>query len=95
MTARQFGEKLRQTRVARNVSQSYVATLAKVSVPTYRKLESGESTVEWGLVIRVLQILDLDITKLLSAFPSEEPTLRLKDLLAPTRKNSYRRKFHG
>lgn len=72
-----------------------MAQILGVSTPTYRKVEAGISTVEWGVILRALQFLELDTDKLLSVFPTQEPPMKLKDLLAPTRKNAYRRKFHG
>ncbi|MEX2045113.1 MAG: helix-turn-helix domain-containing protein [Opitutus sp.] len=52
-----MGESIRDDRLARNFTQQHVASLAGISLPTYRKLERGNGTVEIRHVARVLAIL--------------------------------------
>jgi transcriptional regulator with XRE-family HTH domain len=73
-----FGIRLKALRLRRNLSQEYVAGVVGVSVPTYRKIEQGDGTVEFRHVARALG----------DVIPATEPELRLKDLLRPERKNA-------
>ena len=54
---RALGEGIRNDRLSRNYTQYHVATLAGISLPTYRKIEQGNGTVEIGHFARVLAIL--------------------------------------
>ena len=47
-----FGVRLRAVRLLRNLSQEYVAGVIGISVPTYRKIEQGDGTVEFRHVAR-------------------------------------------
>ena len=47
-----FGIRLKALRLRRNLSQEYVAGGVGVSVPTYRKIEQGDGTVEFRHVAR-------------------------------------------
>ena len=47
-----FGIRLKALRLRRNLSQEYVAGVVGVSVPTYRKIEQGDGTVEFRHVAR-------------------------------------------
>ena len=71
----------------RNSLQEYVAGVVGVSVPTYRKIEQGDGTVEFRHVARALGALGLT-QALGDVIPATEPELRLKDLLRPERKNA-------
>ena len=71
----------------RNSLQEYVAGVVGVSVPTYRKIEQGDGTVEFRHVARALGALGL-AEALGDVIPATEPELRLKDLLRPERKNA-------
>jgi transcriptional regulator with XRE-family HTH domain len=73
-----FGIRLKALRLRRNLSQDYVAGVVGVSVPTYRKIEQGDGTVEFRHVARALG----------DVIPATEPELRLKDQLRPERKNA-------
>jgi len=52
-----LGEAIRDDRLSRNFTQRHLADLAGISLPTYRKLERGEGTVEVRHFARVLAIL--------------------------------------
>jgi transcriptional regulator with XRE-family HTH domain len=54
---RSVGESLRSDRLSHNFTQQHVANLAGISLPTYRKLEQGEGTVELRHFARVLGVL--------------------------------------
>jgi DNA-binding XRE family transcriptional regulator len=82
-----FGIRLKALRLRRNVSQEYVAGVVGVSVPTYRKIEQGDGTVEFRHVARALGVFGL-AEALGDVIPATEPELRLKDLLRPERKNA-------
>ena len=61
-----LGERLRAARLRRKLTQAMVAERVGVTLPTIRKLESGDPTSSLATVIRVLQVLGLaqDIDKL-------------------------------
>ena len=63
-----LGERLRAARLRRKLTQAMVAERVGVTLPTIRKLESGNPTSSLATVIRVLQVLGLaqDIDKLAS-----------------------------
>lgn len=54
-----FGIRLKALRLRRNLSQEYVAGVVEVSVPTYRKIEQGDGTVEFRHVARALGVFAL------------------------------------
>ena len=78
----------------RNSLQEYVAGVVGVSVPTYRKIEQGDGTVEFRHVARALGALGL-AEALGDVIPATEPELRLKDLLRPERKNASKPRRKG
>lgn len=59
-----LGERLRGLRLKRDETQKAIAARLGVSVPTYQKLEAGNPTVNIGLWVSVLDLLqrcpDLD-----------------------------------
>ena len=61
-----LGERLRAARLRRKLTQAMVAERVGDTLPTIRKLESGDPTSSLATVIRVLQVLGLaqDIDKL-------------------------------
>ena len=89
---KQLGERLRMERLRRNLSQEYVAKIVGITIPTYRKIESGNGKVEFRHVARALGVFGF--SEALGALIPEVPVeLTLKDLLAPERKHaSHRRK---
>lgn len=70
-TVRELGASIRSNRSARHLSQTDLAKRAGVSRKWVSELESGKSTVEVGLVLQVLDALDLDIR--LVPRPESEP----------------------
>jgi transcriptional regulator with XRE-family HTH domain len=54
---RALGDSIRSDRLSRNYPQKHLASLAGISLPTYRKIEQGEGTVEMRHLARVLAIL--------------------------------------
>ncbi len=82
-----FGVRLKALRLRRNLSQGYLAGVVGVSLPTYRKIEQGDGTVEFRHVARALGALGL-AEALGEVIPDAEPELRLDDLLRPERKHA-------
>jgi transcriptional regulator with XRE-family HTH domain len=89
-----FGIRLKALRLRRNLSQDYVAGIVGVSLPTYRKIEQGDGTVEFRHVVRALGVLGL-ADALGELIPEAEPELRLKDLLRPERKHASKPRRKG
>jgi transcriptional regulator with XRE-family HTH domain len=89
-----FGVRLRAVRLLQNLSQEYVAGVVGISVPTYRKIEQGDGTVEFRHVARALGALGLP-EALGDVIPAAEPELRLKDLLRPERKHASKPRRKG
>ncbi|MBW2369371.1 MAG: helix-turn-helix transcriptional regulator [Deltaproteobacteria bacterium] len=54
----QLGERLRSFRLERDETQKRFAARLRVSVPTYQKLETGDPTVNVGLWIEAIKLLD-------------------------------------
>ncbi len=73
-----MGERLRAARLRRKLTQAVLAERVGVTLPTLRKLESGDPSASLATVIRVLQALGLaqDIDKL-AAY--DEPGRELQD----------------
>jgi transcriptional regulator with XRE-family HTH domain len=89
-----FGIRLKALRLRRNLSQEYVADVVGISVPTYRKIEQGDGTVEFRHVVRALGALGL-AEALGDVIPATEPELRLQDLLRPERKHASKPRRKG
>ena len=53
-----LGQRLRQERLKRNESQATFAARMGVSIPTLRKMEAGDSTVQIGHWAAALDILN-------------------------------------
>src|ERR1035437_9939374 len=51
------GENLRSDRLGHNLTQRHVAKLVGISLPTYRKIERGEGSVEIRHYARLLGVL--------------------------------------
>jgi transcriptional regulator with XRE-family HTH domain len=73
-----LGERLAVARKRRRLTQRTVAIRAGISIPTLRKLESGDAAVSLASLLRVLQVLGLsrDIDQLAS---DDELGRRLQD----------------
>jgi transcriptional regulator with XRE-family HTH domain len=84
-----LGTRLRAERLRRNLSQDHMSRIIGITIPTYRKIESGDGTVEFRHVARALGILGF--TDALGELIPEAPIeMRLEDLLAPVRKHASR-----
>lgn len=54
-----LGQRLREARLRRKLTQAILAERVGVTLPTLRKLEAGDPSVSLATVIRVLQALGL------------------------------------
>lgn len=88
---RALGESIRNDRLGRNFTQQRIATLAGISLPTYRKLESGDGTVELRHVARVLAILG-HVDRLRDLVPPTPIPPDRKALAAPQRQRARQRR---
>ncbi len=83
-----LGSRVRDARLAHNLSQSYVASIVGVSLPTYRKIESGDGTVEFRHVVGALAVLGY-AEALAALIPAVDPAMTMKELLSlPERKRA-------
>ncbi|EIP99306.1 Helix-turn-helix protein [Opitutaceae bacterium TAV1] len=82
-----LGARLRAERLRRNLSQEHVASIVGVTLPTYRKIEAGNGTIEFRHVARALGVLGY-ADALGELIPEAQPEMRLEDLLAPQRKHA-------
>ena len=85
-----LGERIRAERLRRNLTQDHLAQLVGIAVPTYRKIEAGDGTIEFRHVAKTLGVLGF-VDALANLVPMNEPEMRLADLLAPERKRASRR----
>jgi transcriptional regulator with XRE-family HTH domain len=88
-TIAKFGGRLRAERLRRNLPQSHMCQVIGITLPTYRKIESGDGTVEFRHVARALGVLGFT-DALGELVPEAQPEMRLEDLLAPQRKHASR-----
>lgn len=86
-----LGSRLRHERLRRNEPQALFAARIGVSVPTLRKMESGDATVLIGHWATALELLDRagDIDALLAA--QEDLFAKYETMTAPVRKRASRR----
>jgi transcriptional regulator with XRE-family HTH domain len=84
-----LGLRLRAERLRRNLPQDHMAKTMGITIPTYRKIESGDGTVEFRHVARALGVFGYADT-LGELVPEARPEMRLEDLLAPLRKHASR-----
>jgi transcriptional regulator with XRE-family HTH domain len=84
-----LGSRLRAERLRRNLSQNHMCEVIGITIPTYRKIESGDGTVEFRHVARALGVLGF-ADALGELVPEAQPEMRLEDLLAPQRKHASR-----
>lgn len=87
----QLGERLKHERLRRNESQRIFSTRIGVSIPTLRKMESGDTGVQIGYWVMVLDILGRgnDIEYLLS--PPDSLFEKYQQSKQPTRQRASRR----
>lgn len=85
-----LGSRLRGERLKRNETQATFAARVGISVPTLRKMESGDPTVLIGHWATALELLDRagDIDKLLSV--PEDLFARYEQLTTPVRRRASR-----
>ena len=82
-----LGASIRTERLRRNLSQSHMCQIIGITMPTYRKIESGDGSIEFRHVARALGVFGY--AELLgNLLPEAERELRLEDLLAPDRKHA-------
>jgi len=84
---RTLGVRVRQERLRRNLTQGYMAQTLGVTLPTYRKIEAGDGSVEFRHVAKALGILGY-AEALGELVPEHPPEIRLHDLLAKQRKHA-------
>lgn len=58
----QFGEAMRRFRKMRGLTQQEVADLAGCSIMYVSMLERGKETAELGKALKILDVLDVEIT---------------------------------
>ena len=81
-STRDLGAIVRARRREMGLSQSGLAVRAGVSRPWVSYLEGGKPTIELGRVLRVLEVLDLDLRIHAGAEPSDDaPPVDLDALL--------------
>lgn len=84
---RTLGERIRVDRVRKNLTQTYLATRLGVSLPTLRKIEQGDGSVEFRHVAKALSVLGY-AEALASIIPEHGPALSMTELLKPERKRA-------
>ncbi|MDD5261769.1 MAG: helix-turn-helix transcriptional regulator [Methylacidiphilales bacterium] len=84
-----LGARLRTERLRRNLSQDHMCKVLGITIPTYRKIESGDGTVEFRHVARALGMLGYS-DAIGELIPETKPEMRLEDLLLPERKHASR-----
>ncbi len=60
-----LGNRIRDRRMEKNMSQETVAEMAGISANTVSRIEGGRSAMSIGIFIRLVQILDMDANELL------------------------------
>ncbi len=63
-----FGQHLRELRLARNLTQKQVASLAKSNEPFISNLERGIKVPSLGMLIRLAEALDCNVSELVQPF---------------------------
>lgn len=71
-----FGQRLREEREARGLTQQKLAELAGCHSITLSKLERGESEPAWPLVLALAQALEIEVGQFIPAGPVSQPTAR-------------------
>lgn len=89
---RSLGARLRDERLKRNETQAMFAARIGVSIPTLRKMEGGDSTVQIGHWATALDVLDRlpELDMLLS--PPEDLFAKLERVEGSGRKRATRRR---
>jgi transcriptional regulator with XRE-family HTH domain len=84
---RALGEGIREDRLGRNFTQQHLASLAGISLPTYRKLEQGDGSLEIRHLARVLAILG-HIERLREVVPPPAVPIDRRALMARQRQRA-------
>ena len=86
-----LGSRLRAERLRRNETQALFAARIGVSVPTLRKMESGDPTVMVGYWSTALEVLDRagDLDAIIAE--PEDLFAKYEQLKAPSRRRASRR----
>lgn len=79
-----LGAGIRQDRLRRNLPQRRIAEQVGISLPTYRKIEAGNGSVEIGIVARVLGVMGY-VAKLGEIVPPPAPPVDMKAMYARER----------
>ena len=83
-----LGSRIRDARLARNLSQAHIASVVGVSLPTYRKIESGAGTIEFRHVVRTLAVLGY-VDAIPGMVPPVNSAITMKQLMSlPERKRA-------
>lgn len=85
-----LGQRLRNERLKRNEPQAKFAARLGVSVPTLRKMESGDSTVQIGHWVSALGILNRDSDINLVLAPQEDLFAQFEKAKMPPRQRARR-----
>lgn len=85
-----IGARLRAERLKKNDSQSKFAARIGASVPTLRKMEAGDDTVQIGYWLAAFRVLgrEKDLDQLLA--PTEDLFTKFNKASVPTRKRASR-----
>ncbi len=87
-----LGQRIRALRLQRNISQSQVAGVVGVTLPTYRKIEAGRGTVEFRHVAKTLGYFGY-VEALGDLVPDSGALMSLKESIGtPERKYSSRKR---
>jgi len=78
-----LGSRIREARLQRNLPQAHVASIVGVSLPTYRKIETGDGTMEFRHVVRTLAVLGY-VDAVAALVPPVEPAVTMKELMSAT-----------
>jgi transcriptional regulator with XRE-family HTH domain len=84
---KKLGERIKAQRLHRNLSQDYVAQVLGVTRPTYRKIETGDGSVEFRHIAKVIGFFERS-EALGELVPEPEPVVRLENLLRPERQRA-------
>jgi len=76
-----LGARIREARLQRNLPQAHVASIVGVSLPTYRKIEAGDGTMEFRHVVRTLAVLGY-VDAVAALVPPLEAKATMQEILA-------------
>jgi transcriptional regulator with XRE-family HTH domain len=90
---KKIGEGVRACRLRKNFSQSQLAELCGVSIPTITRLETGRGNISLHHLLSVLKVLDM-VDEMIKPFRGMEasPTLLAKAIKSKTQKRVRKKK---